>query len=139
MSATTVQEGLRERLATVAGLEANELGLPQDTIVTPGIYTALAGFKREPEGTQRKMHYAYVSRLVVPWQNFPRDEAALISFVNPICAAVDASAKLGGRVPQGWATITEGRSGYITIRGKRYRFLDFISDTLEKGEYQSGI
>jgi hypothetical protein len=85
------------------------------------------------------MRYYFVHRLMLRWQDFAQAEMQLITMVNLIPAAIDADQKLGGRIPDGLATISDGVSGFDTIGETKYRIVDYTSSTLEKQPYKSGI
>lgn len=144
MSATTVYAGLAERLATVAGLKTIMLGEPTAIHEPPAIYTVFADFDRSfagqpPADNLTAMTYHFQHRLYLRWQDNEQATAQLLSYVNVIPAAIDADARLGGRLGRGIAKMTRGDAGFITVGGTKYLVCDFTSEVLEKNTRSSGI
>lgn len=139
MSATTVWEGLRERLLTVSGLLDVTLGEPANVRALPCLYVAFNRFDRESEasppsnGAITIMRYSLTSRLIVRWQDNPDAESQVLSFVNAIPFAISSDPHLGGRITSGGATTTDGVTGYVAIGGVTYRIIDFTHRVVEKG------
>lgn len=139
MSALIVYQGLEERFRTIPGLQNIILGEPTALHELPCLYTAFYRFERTQHGQITGMRYYFVHRLLLRWQDFPQAEMQLITMLNLIPAAIDADQKLGGRLPDGLASITDGTTGFITIGETKYRIVDYTSNTLEKQPYKSGI
>lgn len=144
MSATIVWAGLRERFLTVAGIKTVQLGEPTAIHEPPALYTVLAGFDRvfggkPPADNLTGMTYRFQHRLYLRWQDNAQATAELLSFVNVICAALDADAQLGGRLGRGFAKITGAEAGFVTVATAKYLVCDFSSEVLEKAPRSSGI
>jgi hypothetical protein len=139
VSATTVYAGLAARFATVNGIKRIILGEPTGAVEPPVLYTAYESFTRGQAGQVTTMTHRFTHRLLLRWQDFSQSEAELLSFVNAIAAAVDADPKLGGRVTSGMARVTGATTGFVTISSTKYRVIDFTTEVLEKGSFQSGI
>lgn len=132
MSATTVWAGLQERFATLGGLKANELGEPSSINAVPALYSAYERFETELSmQVPATVHY-FVHRLYLRWQDFPRAEAELLTWINAVINAVAADRHLGGRLTRGTATIASGQTGFVTVGSTKYRVVDFTSKTTEK-------
>ncbi len=110
-------------------LKAIVLGEPTSVQDAPMLYSEIEGFAREYGGTAVKITYRTVHRVCVRWQDNPEAELEMIGFVNSIPAAVDARPKLGGAAND--ASVVEGESGWVTIDGVTYRYLDLISEAVE--------
>lgn len=110
-------------------LKAVVLGEPTSVQDAPMLYSEIQDFAREYPGNGVKITYRTIHRVCVRWQDNPEAELELIGFVNSIPAAVDARPKLGGAAND--SSIAEGESGWVTIDGVAYRFMDFISEAVE--------
>lgn len=144
MSATTVWAGLEERLLTVAGLKAVKLGEPTAIHEPPAIYTVLAFFDRSfagvrPADNLTAMVYTFQHRLYLRWQDNSEATVQLLSYINLIPLAIDADPQLGARLGRGFAKVTRGDAGFITVSGTKYLVCDFTTEVLEKAPRSTGI
>lgn len=126
-------QGLEERFRAVDGLTTILLGEPSSVHAAPALYTALLRFTRATSGNVTTMHYFFMHRLVILWQDNPQAEMQLLNLTNAIPAAIDDDSRLGGRIVGGMAQIVTGDAGYTRIGDILYRILDFTSDVKENG------
>lgn len=139
MSAVTVYQGLEERFRTVEGLKTIILGEPTGGHELPCLYTAYERFTRPlrnapPARNLTAMDHTFAHRLLIRWQDFEQAEMQLLTFVDAIPDAIDRDPKLGGRLTKGYAAISEGITGFVTISNIKYRVIDFTSAIIEKRE-----
>lgn len=134
MTYLTCLEGLEERLATVVGLKVRLRGEPTSIHACPLIYSEFDSFDEEDTDNSalKSIRWRTRHRLVIRLQDHHAAEDELIDFLERIPDAVAADPKLGGRLHHtGYAGITTGDAGYVTIDGLDYRTCDLYSEVLE--------
>lgn len=130
--------GLHERFATVSGIAKLLKYEPTTIQAFPTLYSLLDTVERSQAGQLTVMRYRVLNRIIFRWQDNEQAELELIPFVNSVPAAIDADAKLGGRVDSGLARVTDIQAVFVTI-GALYRALDIYTEVLEKQPFKSGI
>jgi hypothetical protein len=136
--ALTIYEGLAERFLSIKALDENHIILGEPTNVDPpSIYTGFGRLDSDIAGQKTVIHYYFVHRLLVRWQDFPEAERELLRWIKRIIQAINDDPKLNKRIPDGMTKIISGDSGFPTISNVKYRSIDFISDTLVKSPYQT--
>lgn len=126
--------GLTERLATLPGL-TSVLTYEPTSVEPPMIYSLLDEVVRVP-GAITTRRYRYLHRLVIAWIGNDLAEAQLLSYVDPVAAAIDADPFLGARIACGSARITDQQAGFVVINKTLYRVLDSYSECVTKGRFQ---
>lgn len=138
MSYAGVKAGLIVRLNTVIGLNVKLAYEPNSIQDAPAIYTILDSFERTQEGQLTIMRYRSLHRLWIRWQDNEAAENQMDSYVNAIPASIDLDPHLGGSLPVGIAYVSSGVAEWRTMGDVLYRTIDFFSEAVEKGIYQSG-
>lgn len=134
MSYRTCLEGLEERLKTVVGVKLVLRGEPTSLHNLPAIYSLFDSFDEEETDNAhlKTIRWRTLHRLCIRWQDNEAAENELIDFLERIPDAVAADPKLDGRLHHtGYAHITAGDAGFVTINGTEYRSCDFLSEVLE--------
>ena len=141
MSYPTILVGIAERLQTVPGLVVLNYE-PRILAERRAAYFLLDSFTRSQAGQVTVMTYRINCRVCVRWQDNQQAEADLAALINPVCAAIDADPKLGGRVVSGYARVDDAQAEYVDIGGTgaiNYRVCNVFITVLEKGAYQGGL
>lgn len=134
MTYLTCLEGLEAVLATVSGITVLLRGEPQAVQDTPLLYSLFDSFDEEDSdnAAHKSIRWRTLHRLCIPWQDNPEAEAQLIAFLESIPDAVAANPKLSNRLHHnGYARITAGDAGFVTIANIEFRTCDFFSEVLE--------
>jgi hypothetical protein len=130
---TLVDTSNPERPQLVIGYE------PQALSVAPAIYVTLDSFTRAIANQVVVMHYVNRLRYCVLWQDNEHAEEQLEWAVNGIPDVIDQDPYLLGAIDSGFCKVTRGDAGYTAIGGTIYRTVDFMTDTLDKAGWKSGI
>lgn len=121
-------EGLHERYATVAGIEAFLDHEPRSVQKVPLLYTLLDSGDREPRGNMVEERWRFRSRLCLPWADPEAAEQLVRTFAVGLPRAVDAAPRLGGRAKD--ALIEDVDAGWAVINQVEYRVVDFYAMVL---------
>ena len=132
MSYETVLSGLEAIFAGVPGMGPVLRGEPSSIQTYPTLYSELDRATIVRSGQVRTWQYRILHRMVFQQQDFQQAETDLIPFINAVPNAVDADARLGGRLVAGGAQIDDIRAVWVSIGGTDCRALDFYSIVVEK-------
>lgn len=133
-----VKQGIITRMQTIDGLNA-VTGYEPTSPDPPTMCVILDSFTRDATGQVTSVPYRFVARIYFLWQEFEQAELALDPFVNAVGAAIDADPQLGGLLTRGYARVTNGKAGWVSVGGVAYRILDTFIEAVDKAAYASGI
>jgi hypothetical protein len=131
--------GCKAAVESVPSVNAVLLYEPAQIQAWPLVYITLDTFTRTQAGQITTMRPRIRLRLLVPIPTSEDLEIEAVEIAFAIADAVDANPQFSGVIVSGLAQVPDGRAGYITVGGAKYRAIDIFADCLFKQAYTGAL
>lgn len=139
MSVVALSAALVSRLATVSGIVASLDYEPTAIHSAPLIYTLLDSIPSRtprpgaaPPSVAIAATFRFQHTIVVKWTDNDQAEETLRTLIDATLAVIDADARLGGVVTDGFCRATEVQTGFLLVAKTLYRVADVFTETVFK-------